>query len=63
MIVGEGLIGVLIAGIVAFSGENYPLGLVGDAFAPTALWIGGLAFALTIFLLYRWTERTARRVG
>ena len=29
MIVGEGLIGVLIAAIVAFSGKNYPLALVG----------------------------------
>jgi putative OPT family oligopeptide transporter len=61
MIVGEGLIGVLIAGIVAFSGESFPLGLVGDGFASgPAVWVGGLAFVLAIALLYRWVARLAR---
>jgi putative OPT family oligopeptide transporter len=61
MIVGEGLIGVLIAGIVAFSGESFPLGLVGDGFASgPAVWVGGLAFVLAIALLYRWVARMAR---
>jgi putative OPT family oligopeptide transporter len=61
MIVGEGLIGVLIAGIVAFSGESFPLGLVGDGFASgPAVWVGGLAFVLAIALLYRWVARRAR---
>src|SRR5260221_2253048 len=55
MIVGEGLVGVLIAACVAFSGRDFPLALVGDAFASQpAVWIGGGVFALTVFLLYRW---------
>jgi putative OPT family oligopeptide transporter len=62
MIVGEGLIGVLIAAIVAF--KLFPLSMVGDAFAGgPAVWIGGIAFVASIFLLYRWTERMARTVN
>jgi putative OPT family oligopeptide transporter len=55
LIVGEGLVGVLIAACVAFSGQDFPLALVGDAFAnQAAVWIGGGVFAITVFLLYRW---------
>ena len=58
MIVGEGLIGVLVAALVAFSGQDFPLALVGDAFADgPAVWIGGLAFALVIYALYRRVAR------
>jgi putative OPT family oligopeptide transporter len=58
MIVGEGLVGVVIAGIVAFSGKEFPLGLVSDDFANgPAVWIGAAAFALVVFLLYRWAAR------
>ena len=58
LIVGEGLVGVIIAALVAFSGEDFPLALVGDAFAAgPAVWLGGGAFALTAFLLYRWIAR------
>jgi hypothetical protein len=58
MIVGEGLIGVLVAALVAFSGEDFPLALVGDSFANgAAVWIGGLAFALVIYALYRRVAR------
>jgi putative OPT family oligopeptide transporter len=58
MIVGEGLVGVLLAAFVAFSGKDYPLSLVGDEFADhAAVWIGGGAFVLTVFLLYRWIAR------
>jgi putative OPT family oligopeptide transporter len=58
MIVGEGLVGVLIAALVAFSGRDFPLALVGDAFAGNAaVWIGGGVFALSVFLLYRWAAR------
>ncbi len=58
MIVGEGLVGVVIAAFVAFSGKDFPLALVGDAFAgrPAEL-IGGGAFVLVTFLLYRWAAR------
>ena len=62
MIVGEGLIGVLIAGIVAF--KLFPLAIAGDAFAAgPAVWIGGIAFVAAIFFLYRWIERVARTVN
>jgi putative OPT family oligopeptide transporter len=58
MIVGEGLIGVLIAALVAFSGKDFPLSLVGDTFADNgAVALGTVAFALIIGLLYRWASR------
>ncbi|HZP67821.1 MAG TPA: oligopeptide transporter, OPT family [Rudaea sp.] len=62
MIVGEGLIGVIIAAIVAFSGQDFPLALVGDAFADNAaIWIGGIAFVVVVLALYRWIEGLARK--
>ena len=58
MIVGEGLVGVVVAGLVAFSGLDYPLSLVGDHFAAgAAVPLGSVAFTLTILLLYRWAAR------
>jgi putative OPT family oligopeptide transporter len=55
LIVGEGLIGVLIAALVAFSGKDFPLSLVGDAFADGgAVWLGTAAFTVTLLFLYRW---------
>jgi hypothetical protein len=64
LIVGEGLVGVLIAAIVAFSGQNYPLGLVGDDFAAKySVWIGGIVFVAVLFALYRWIERLGRQAN
>jgi putative OPT family oligopeptide transporter len=61
MIVGEGLIGVLVASLVAFSGEDFPLSIVGDSFAERgAVWLGGSVFALVIYALYR---RVGRALG
>jgi putative OPT family oligopeptide transporter len=61
LIVGEGLIGVLIAAWVAFSGNDYPLALVGDAFAEhEAVVLGTAAFLIAILLLYRWVARLRR---
>lgn len=58
LIVGEGLIGVLIAGIVAFSGEDFPLSLVGDGFANGAsVVLGPVAFAVIVLVMYRWVAR------
>ncbi|MGA8277404.1 MAG: oligopeptide transporter, OPT family [Rhodanobacteraceae bacterium] len=57
MIVGESLIGVLIAAVVAFSGNDAPLRVVGPAFANPSIWIGGIAFAVLIVALYRWISR------
>ena len=63
MIVGEGLIGVVIAAIVAFSGMDAPLALVGPDFANAAVWLGGVAFVLVMLVLYRWIEGAARRTA
>jgi len=61
MIVGEGLVGVLVAALVAFSGKDFPLALVGNAFAEgPAVWIGGIAFTLVIYALYRRVGRSLR---
>ncbi len=63
MIVGEGLIGVVIAAVVAFSGMDAPLALVGPEFANAAVWIGGIAFVVAMLVLYRWIEGVARRTA
>ncbi|MFC5740123.1 OPT family oligopeptide transporter [Dyella tabacisoli] len=60
MIVGESIIGVLLAALVVFSGKAAPLGLVGDGFATAAIWIGGIAFAAVMIVLYAWITRLGR---
>jgi putative OPT family oligopeptide transporter len=60
MIVGESLWGVAFAGIVALTGSDNPLALVGEGFAPFALVGGTLLFvALTAMLYRRAMARTA----
>ena len=68
MIVGEGIVGVIIAALVAFSeqlgfsNKDFPLNLVSDGYASgPALWVGGLAFAAIMFALYRWVGRLNRQ--
>ena len=64
LIVGESVLGVVIAAIVAFSGKPAPLALVGPGFADAAMLIGGIAFAASIVVLYRWLTRLAQsKVG
>ncbi|CAM0999076.1 oligopeptide transporter, OPT family [Rhodanobacter sp. Root179] len=60
MIVGESIIGVVIAAIVVFSGKEAPLALVGGGFANAAIWIGGIAFIAVNVALYRWVARLGR---
>ncbi|GAA4780737.1 oligopeptide transporter, OPT family [Stakelama sediminis] len=57
MIVGESLWGVLFAGIVAASGNDSPLALVGDGFEGPALIGGVIIFVALVVLLYRRTRR------
>ena len=58
LIVGEGLIGVLIAALVAFSGKDFPLSLVSDSFAKGgAMTLGTVAFAVIVLLMYRQVGR------
>src|SRR5699024_3099264 len=61
LIVGESIIGVVIAAIVVGSGTQTPLSLVGENFAEAALWIGGIAFVLVTWGLYRWVGRLGDR--
>jgi hypothetical protein len=63
LIVGESIIGVVISAIVVFSGVAAPLALVGAAFDTPAIIIGGLAFAVTAFVLYRWILRMGARAA
>jgi putative OPT family oligopeptide transporter len=58
LIVGEGLVGVVIAGLVAFSGRDFPLSLVSDRFADNAAVIlGPLMFGVVVLVMYRWVAR------
>ncbi len=59
MIVGESLVGVLLAAAVVFSGKAAPLALVGDEFADASVWLGGIAFAASIIALYAWLNRVS----
>jgi putative OPT family oligopeptide transporter len=55
LIVGESVILVVITAIAAFSGKKTPpLALVGPSFETAAIFIGGTAFVLVGFLMYRW---------
>ena len=58
LIVGESLFGVLGAGIIAATGKDAPLALVGDSFAGPANWIGIVVFVAIIAWLYRRTQRS-----
>ena len=57
LIVGEGIIGVVISAIIVFSSKDAPLALVGPGFELAGRIIGGVAFAVIAFLLYRWILR------
>ena len=57
LIVGESLLAVIFAGVVAFSGNDYPIALVGKGFEVPAIWIGGVVFAASVAVLYRWILR------
>jgi hypothetical protein len=61
LIVGEGLVGVVIAALVAFSGQDFPLSLVSDHFADSgAVILGPVVFAAIVLLMYRWVARLRR---
>lgn len=68
LIVGESLLGVIVAALVAFSDKlgfadrNAPLALVGDNFHDAAIWIGGVLFVAVTWAMYRWIGRMGRAV-
>jgi putative OPT family oligopeptide transporter len=57
-IVGESLVGVLLAGLIVAADNQSPLALVGDDFAPVAEWLGGIVFLLACIDLYRRVARS-----
>ena len=59
LIVGESLFGVAFAGVVAATGKDSPLAVVGASFAPVALWGGIALFVGLIWWVYRQTRRSA----
>jgi len=59
MIVGESLLGVLLAAIVVFSGKDAPLAVVGPGFATAGLIIGAIAFLAAVGGLYGWLNRVS----
>ena len=61
LIVGESLFGVLLSGIIVFSGNGSPLALVGDSFLIPSEVIGGIAFLALAMGLYRWVASLADR--
>lgn len=60
LIVGESILGVIIAAIVVFSGREAPLALVDADFAAAAPWLGTVAFMLLVPGLYRWVAHQSR---
>ena len=54
LIVGESVILVVITAIAAFSAKTAPLRLVGPSFENIGIILGGVAFAVVGFGMYRW---------
>jgi putative OPT family oligopeptide transporter len=59
LIVGESLFGVVFAGIVAGSGNDSPLAIMGKGFGNWAEILGVVAFVALVAGLYRWTRGLA----
>jgi putative OPT family oligopeptide transporter len=57
LIVGEGLMGVILAAVVVGSGKAAPLALVGDSFLVASQWLGVIAFVAAAIGLYAWIGR------
>ncbi|WP_132991655.1 OPT family oligopeptide transporter [Gordonia zhaorongruii] len=61
LIVGESLYGVVFAGIVAATGDDEPLAVIGDQLGDWGQLIGIAVFALFIGAVYRYTQRRSER--
>ncbi|GGF38021.1 OPT family oligopeptide transporter [Williamsia phyllosphaerae] len=59
LIVGESLFGVVFAGIVAASGDDDPLRIVGEGFDNWAQVVGIVAFVLVLGWLYKRTQKVS----
>ena len=60
LIVGESLLAVVFAAIVGLSGNQGPIVLVGKGFEMPSIAIGGVVFAVTVIVLYRWINKMGR---
>ena len=60
LIVGESLLAVIFAFLIGVTGKQNLAVLVGDSFATPSIIIGGVVFAVTVIVLYRWIIRMAR---
>ena len=58
LIVGESVLAVVFTALVAFTGNPFPIGVVGDSFATASEWLGAIAFVSAIYLLYRRVGRS-----
>jgi putative OPT family oligopeptide transporter len=58
LIVGESLFGVVFAGIVAASGSDAPLAIVGEGFENWAVGLGIVLYVATVAALYRVIRRS-----
>jgi putative OPT family oligopeptide transporter len=59
LIVGDSLLNVAFAGVVAATGNGAPIALVGDGFATAGIILGLLVFIFMVAWLYRHTRRAA----
>ncbi|CAJ0693309.1 OPT family oligopeptide transporter [Ralstonia holmesii] len=53
LIVGESLVGVLMAAVIGATGKDAPLAIVGGSFEGTAQWLGLIVFALVCWAFAR----------
>uniref|UniRef100_UPI0031D3E41F OPT family oligopeptide transporter n=1 Tax=Achromobacter dolens TaxID=1287738 RepID=UPI0031D3E41F len=60
LIVGESLVGVVMAAIIGAAGTDAPLAIAGEEFARTASFLGLAVFALVAVLFWRRVTRLAR---
>ncbi|MCM2571168.1 oligopeptide transporter, OPT family [Achromobacter xylosoxidans] len=60
LIVGESLVGVVMAAIIGAAGTDAPLAIAGEEFARTASFLGLAVFALVAVLFWRRVMRLAR---
>jgi hypothetical protein len=63
LIVGESVLAVIFTALVAFTGNPFPIGVVGDSFDTASEWLAGIAFVLVIWALYRWVLRSLAPAG
>ncbi len=53
LIVGESLVGVVLAALIVAADSQTPIALVGESFAPIADWLGGGVFLIICWDIYR----------